>query len=189
MKHIKLFESFEDIHDICKKYNITNYTINDDGSIDVDGNVNLQYRELTKLPLKFRNVNGRFHCHMNFLTSLEGCPNKVGGDFACSSNLLESLEGCPEYIEGDFIFRNNKIYSFEGFPKHIGGGISGENNPIYEIYCFFDDYSKIELFNDMDIIQNKVVILDRLNFFLEEIDKETYDGEGPVIFVDGYKCV
>ena len=29
------------IHDICKVYNINNYTINSDGSIDVDGNVNL----------------------------------------------------------------------------------------------------------------------------------------------------
>ena len=53
MKHIKLFESFNDIDSICKKYNITNYTINSDGSIDVDGDVNLSNRGLTKLPLKF----------------------------------------------------------------------------------------------------------------------------------------
>ena len=39
MKHLKLFENFEDIESICKKYNITNYTINVDGSIDVNGNV------------------------------------------------------------------------------------------------------------------------------------------------------
>ncbi len=39
MKYLKLFESFEDIDKICKKYSIKNYTINTDGSIDVDGDM------------------------------------------------------------------------------------------------------------------------------------------------------
>jgi hypothetical protein len=46
-----------DIDSICEKYGITNYTINDDGSIDVDGDVNLSCKNLTKLPLKFRDGN------------------------------------------------------------------------------------------------------------------------------------
>ena len=33
MKYLKLFESFEEIDEICKKYNIKNYNINTDGSI------------------------------------------------------------------------------------------------------------------------------------------------------------
>ena len=47
MKHLKLFESFkeEDINDICQKYDIENYTINEDGSIDVNGNVNLTSKD------------------------------------------------------------------------------------------------------------------------------------------------
>ena len=32
-------DGVESISDICKKYNIKNYTINEDGSVDVDGNV------------------------------------------------------------------------------------------------------------------------------------------------------
>lgn len=32
-------DSKKDIHSICKKYGIKNYSINEDGSIDVDGNV------------------------------------------------------------------------------------------------------------------------------------------------------
>ena len=32
------------IEEICEKYNIRNYTINEDGSIDVDGYVNLSDR-------------------------------------------------------------------------------------------------------------------------------------------------
>ena len=43
MKYIKLFESFqsdEEIHLICKKYGIENYTINN-GVVDVNGDVHL----------------------------------------------------------------------------------------------------------------------------------------------------
>ena len=32
-------ESNQDIHSICKKYGIKNYTINQDGTIDVDWSV------------------------------------------------------------------------------------------------------------------------------------------------------
>jgi len=60
MKFIKLYESFTDIDSICKQYNIKNYTINSDGSIDVDGNVSLS--NITQLPLKFGKVTGSFNC-------------------------------------------------------------------------------------------------------------------------------
>ena len=48
MKYLKLFESFGNIDEICKKYSIENYTINPNGSIDVDGHVDLSDKELTK---------------------------------------------------------------------------------------------------------------------------------------------
>jgi len=71
------------IEEICKKYWIANYTINSDGYINVDGNVWLDNKNLTKLPLKFNNVTGSFNCLGNKLTSLIGCPNYVGGNFYC----------------------------------------------------------------------------------------------------------
>ncbi len=40
--------------------NIRNYTINPDGSIDVDEDVWLYDKGLTKLPLKFNKVNELF---------------------------------------------------------------------------------------------------------------------------------
>ena len=48
------------IHDICNKYNIENYTINDDESIDVNDSVNLSNYSLTELPLTFNVVTGDF---------------------------------------------------------------------------------------------------------------------------------
>ena len=89
------------IHDICKRYNITNYTINDDGSIDVVGNVNLWYHELTELPLTFNRINGDFRCSNNRLTTLKGCPRWVSGYFSCANNKLTSLKFSPDYV-GDF---------------------------------------------------------------------------------------
>ena len=44
----------EEIHSLCKKYEIENYTINEDGSIDVDDDVDLECRGFTQLPLKLR---------------------------------------------------------------------------------------------------------------------------------------
>ena len=55
------FSKFE-IKEICKQYNIKNYTINKDGSINVNDDVNLTYKKLTKLPLKFNYVSGHFYC-------------------------------------------------------------------------------------------------------------------------------
>ena len=88
MKHLKLFESFNDIETICKEYGIKNWTINPDGTIDVDGGVYLDNRRLTKLPLKFRRVSGDFYCSDNQLTTLEGVTKVVVGHFDCSYNPL-----------------------------------------------------------------------------------------------------
>lgn len=43
--------SEEEIYKICIEYNITNYTINTDGSIDVNNNVKLSHKNLNKIPL------------------------------------------------------------------------------------------------------------------------------------------
>ena len=109
------------IEKICKKYKIKNYTINPDGSIDVDGNVGFNGMELTKLPLKFNKVTGFFWCMDNELTSLEGCPKEVGGDFYCPSNKLTSLEYSPQKVGGSFGCGNNLLTTLKGAPKKVGG--------------------------------------------------------------------
>ena len=97
------------IHDICKRYRIKNYTINPDGSIDVNGSVNLSGRGLTELPLTFNRVIGYFDCSYNKLTSLKGSPRWVGGNFSCKDNRLTSLEFCPDYVGGSFWCNNNQL--------------------------------------------------------------------------------
>ena len=197
MKFIKLYESFKDIDSICKKYGI-NYTINSDGSIDVDGEVDLYNKDLTKLPLKFGNVSGYFDCGFNKLTSLEGCPQSVGGYFNCSmnslttleecpqsvggyfncySNQLTSLEFCPQSVGGFFNFNSNKLKYLYGFPELFNGNIYYGFNPVSEILDLFknDRLGKvIDLLNEYGVIQQdgKVVILDRLEEVFHTLNME-----------------
>ena len=106
-----------------KEYDIENYTINDDLTIDVDGSVNLFRRDLIELPdyIQFGVVRGNFHCGSNKLTSLRGVPREVGGSFNCGINKLTSLEGAPEKVGNVFNCTYNNITSLKGAPKEVGG--------------------------------------------------------------------
>jgi hypothetical protein len=116
-----LFSKEGKVKRICRTYGIRNYTINSDGSIDIDGNVDLTYKISEKLLLKFGNVSGSFYC---------------------------------------------------------------DNNPIWYVWDLFRDHTKFEFFNDCDPIrENRVIILERLNFFLDYIGYSTVTG------VKGYKCI
>ena len=201
-------ESKEDIHSICRKYGIKNYTINQDGSIDVDRNVYLNAKKLIELPLKFGKVGGDFYCYNNQLTSLEGSPREVGGDFHCSNNQLESLEGSPEKVGGSFLCYNNQLTSLDGISKYISGYINCENNklrdvrgvkdgwrgvfsvkgnPVYQIFKLFpierwDEV--IEFLNEYEVIRDgKVVVLAALELVFYEMGLEVPEIEE----IEGYQ--
>lgn len=116
----------QDINAICKEYGIEGYTINKDGSIDVDRKVNLCNKGLIKLPLKFRKVTGNFDCSFNELTSLEGSPSKARY-FNCGHNKLTSLEHSPKNVEY-FSCDNNQLTSLEGAPKSMDSFDCSRNN-------------------------------------------------------------
>jgi len=141
MKHIKPYKIFENrspnfpttregVIEVCDKYGIENYTINDDLSIDVDGGVYLNRRYLEYLPLRFNYVSDYFNCSYNELKTLEGCPEKVGGTFHCFKNELKSLKGCPQTVNGDFYCFNNNLVSLKGCPQTVSGDFSCDNNEL-----------------------------------------------------------
>lgn len=113
----------------CFKYQIENYSINPDGSIDVDGHVDISSRDLTLLPLRFGRIMGNFNVQNNRLTTLYGAPMAVGGKFNCYHNRLTNLIGSPEWVGGDFYVYNNKLISLHGAPNEVGGNyyISANN--------------------------------------------------------------
>jgi hypothetical protein len=134
MKNIKVYESFrteQEIKNLCSKYRITDYQIRDDGSIDVNTNVNLGSKlgDLKKLPLIFNEVKGYhgyygyFDCNANNLTTLEGCPKEVSTWFACAANRITSLEHIPKKVGDDlFCYNNFFITSLEGLENtYISG--------------------------------------------------------------------
>jgi hypothetical protein len=127
---VKLFEDFSEIDAICKRYRIENYTINPDGTVDVDGGVSLVDREFKKLPLQFGRITGIFDCSRNQLTTLEGSPKEVGGDFYCSSNQLTTLEGSPKEVGGRFYCQSNQLTTLEDAPKEVGGDFGCSNNQL-----------------------------------------------------------
>ena len=95
-----------------KEYDIENYTINDDFTIDVDEGVSLFRKNLTEFPeyIQFGIVKGDFDCEFNHLSSLRGCPREVGKFFDCSYNNLTSLRGAPKKVEDLFDCSNNNIF-------------------------------------------------------------------------------
>ena len=105
----------QEILTICEKYEIKNYSINPDGSIDVDGDVDLSYKNLDKIPIKFDVVTGMFYCNNNNLTSLENCPNEIKSWFNCSSNKLTSLFGIPNSKNVMYYCAENPLKSLDGF--------------------------------------------------------------------------
>jgi len=175
MKYLKLFESFEDIDKICRKYSIVNYTINPDGTVN-GGVINIWNNyQFTKLPLKF-NITDSFYCNGNKLTTLEGSPVEVNGNFYCYSNKLTSFQYSPKIIRSEFNCKRNNIKSFEYFPSYVKGDFNCYHNPIYQVWKLFVDTTKIELLNDFDIFRDEdtdkpVIVMDRLNDFLLTIGK------------------
>ena len=210
MKHIKPYKIFEnnspnfpttreEVIEVCERYRIKNYTINDDLSIDVDGDVNLSYGNLEYLPLKFNYVSGNFVCSDNKLKTLEGSPQTVGGYFSCYNNSLKTLEGCPQTVGGRFNCYFNELVSLEGSPQTVNGNflcfgnelkdleyfpeVSGnvyiKGNTVYLlVYTFIRTASSfmIEDFIDYEIVRNRdTVMLDRLQTFIRDNDLEMPD--------------
>jgi hypothetical protein len=147
------------IRQICKEYDIENYTINNDFSIDVGGNVDLCNLRLEKIPLKFKKVKN-FNCYLNKLTSLLGSPEWVeyfdcsdnelttleyspkwvGGEFNCNSNKITSLSGCPQWVGGEFRCSDNKLTTLEYLPKSIGSDIICFDNNIWSFRGIPDSF-------------------------------------------------
>ena len=209
IKHYKIFESTspnfpttrEEVVEVCEKYEIENYIINDGLSIDVDGDVDLYKKKLEYLPLKFNYVGGTFNCSFNQLKILEGCPRTVVGDFFCDYNELKTLKGSPQTVDGRFSCYRNKLETLEGSPQTVGGDfycvynklkyleyfpeVSGridiEENTVYLlVYTFIKnaDSFMIEDFIDYEIIRNRnTVMLDRLQTFIRDNDLEMPDLE------------
>lgn len=178
---IKKFKTFNEsiseseIKQLCDKYGITNYTI-ENGLVNVNGDVDLSDNKLTKLPVQFGTVTGSFVCYNNKLTTLKGSPHTVGEDFYCGINKLTSLVGSPREVGGHFICSfNKKLTSLKGAPDLIEGIFKCDNTPVHSIFqsnepeliytfnTLFENEVNLELIEYWFSINNKPLTNDILN--------------------------
>ncbi len=135
------FRRKKDISSELWSYGIRFAKINDDETVDVDGDVSLfrssyshinelDYIRLDKIPFKFGKVTGNFDIRGNNITSLEGSPYYVGGNFKCSNNKLKNLKGSPNVVCGNFICDDSELESLDGAPNEIGGGFYCSDNKL-----------------------------------------------------------
>lgn len=133
----------QEIREWCIKYNISNFTIQDDGTVNVNSPVFIIDNKITKIPIKFGTIEFGFYCEIPNLTTLENCPYHVGGFFEVKRSKLRSLKGGPVYVGGNFDVENNCLESLVFFPEHIGGSIYVYNNPVREDECYYNTLLKI----------------------------------------------
>ena len=105
---------------ICQKWDIQNWSVNADGTIDVDGDVNLYKKELTKLPdLSIYTNLKKLNCSFN---------NNIIGNMLYNSF---SGEFYHNFTDMSSIFRNNSVKCevsnlnlivSGGYPTHIYNG-------------------------------------------------------------------
>jgi hypothetical protein len=155
---------------------VSSYTVHDDLTVDVNGNVSLSTSGLNEIPVQFgvvngnfsvfgcnlkslkgspRKVAGHFDCSYNKLTTLEYSPIQVLGSFFCYSNKLTTLFGCPEEIGKDFVSMKNKIRTLKYSPKIVRGNFRISDNYLEtfnELNCDIGGY----FFHEVDSLENSL---------------------------------
>ena len=157
--------------EIIKKWldnhGISDYKINLDLTIDVNGSVMLYRYKESQLPdyIQFNKVTGFFACQESEIESLRGfpksifknlnlracknlkslkdCPQKIFGSLSVSScENLNSLDGCPKEIGGDFDCSGCiSLKTLKGAPKKIGG----------DFYCNYYKFTEYDVTKYCDV--------------------------------------
>jgi len=146
------------------------YKVNEDGSVSIEGDVELLSQRLrskiNRLAFNFNRIDGRFVCVNHGITTLEGGPKYVAKDFSCAHNKIKSLEGSPEYVGEDFNCYGTQITSLEGAPKVIKGEFYG-SSPNMDGEIVDKDYRKYMRDHELSKRADKELSKD---FSQEELD-------------------
>jgi hypothetical protein len=165
------FQTYKATKDWLDFYKIKDYTINKDLTVDVDGNVYLNKKNLLRFYVKFNIVNGLFDCIDNDLTSLKGSPEKCT-DFYCYSNKLINLKYCPKEIKDEFISMDNPLINIndlnsKNFIRSFGDITDIDRNyknknidkTIYDNYFEYwyeKDYNIVKFMKDKNLISDTI---------------------------------
>jgi hypothetical protein len=147
------------LDDVVLRYDASDkpWTINENGVVDVDGDVQVfggEILKLDKLPIKFGKVTGDFQCKNVDLTTLENCPDYVGGKFEVNSNYLTTLDFFPKNVGRNINLSNNKLTSLVGLPEKVNGNLEIFRNSLVNL----EGCSKI-IDGSFDVQSNKLTTL------------------------------
>jgi hypothetical protein len=166
------------------------YTLNNDGTYDVIGDVDFSNHDLSYIPFKFKKVTGDFSCHDCGLKSLYNCPIEVGGYFNCSYNKLTNLIDGPEIVGNTYLCSHNKIESLEGAPREINGHFNCFHNSLKGL-----EGSPVEVYGNFNCSNNKLESLEHMpleiggDFFVFYNDLKELDSisniEGKIVCDEG----
>lgn len=131
---------------ITQKVDDVEYKINDDLSVNINGNLDIIEDDSThlfsRLPIKLNLVNGNLDCMEIGLETLENFPNRINGDFICSYNEITTLEFAPREITGRFMCHDNKITSLKNISTYFtdnSDNIWIYNNPVFDLIVLIDE--------------------------------------------------
>lgn len=110
-------QNFELFH----KYQIS--SVEEDGTINVDGDLNFDLYRDESIPIKLGTVTGSFINHDSKLKYLWNGPKRVEGSVEMTGSIIKSLSGGPEWIGEHLHLGGTKITSLKGIAKYIGGNV------------------------------------------------------------------
>jgi hypothetical protein len=150
------------MEELCNKYGINDYTINEDGFVNVDGSVDLNNCNLTEIPIKFGRINGDFKCAFNRLVNLKNSPTYVYKNFYCNGNYLTTLFEGPKVVNGEYWCSRNNLKDIQGFPESFQSDLYIVMNPICEILNIVPEKKRVRFIywlNEHKTIRNRDTII------------------------------
>lgn len=178
IKDNQFFKTKDEIEKWLVSQRIRNYTINNDLTVDINGHVSLNYKNLKFIPIQFGIVTGDFSCSYNNLKNLEGSPFHVKGDFLGFRNKLINIRGCSKIIDGEFDICNNNIIDLKYFPD-LTGNFYFQNNPIALFLDYREDpedvFTWIKYLNEYDVIYGNKIFIEKLKEVLYLLNIDNFD--------------
>ncbi len=166
IKSYKIFESKNlELEEKLDKLQVIHYTINEDGSIDVDDDVYLDSENFgDTIPFNFNKVNGYFDIRNGSLKTLKNCPKYISRFFDCSYNKLESLEFGSEYVGGDYSCNENQLITLNGCVEEVYGDFECQHNKLTSL-----EFCPMQVEGDFDCSHNLLIELDRSPFIRKDL--------------------